>query len=414
MIAEAGNKIKPDFIKVRSDFPILSRKVNAYPLVYLDNAATSQKPQVVIDTINDYYTSYNSNIHRGAHYLANLATAKYEEVREYIARRLNADTSEIIFTSGTTDALNLLAGILGNAVIKKGDEIILSTMEHHSNIVPWQMMAERTGAIIKVIPVLEDGNLDIDVYSKLLNERTKLVSVVHISNALGTVNPVKQMAAKAHQYGALFVLDAAQSAAHLPLDVNDLDCDFMAFSAHKICGPTGTGVLFGKSVLLEQLPPYRGGGEMIDRVSFSGTTYNKLPYKYEAGTPDIAGVIAFGAALRYIDQFEAESLYAHEKQLHQLMEQELNKIEGLRIIGNAAEKSSLTSFIVEDIHPFDIGSLLDQMGIAVRTGHHCTQPLMERFGLIGTVRASIAFYNNEEDIMQFIGALNKSLKMLRG
>ncbi len=413
MIAEAGHKTSTDFMKVRDDFPILKTKVNGFPLVYLDNAASSQKPQQVIDSISNYYSNFNANIHRGAHHLANLATEMFESVREKLALRIGASKHEVIFSSGTTDSINLVATVIGHSMINAGDEIILSEMEHHSNIVPWQMMAERQGAVIRVIPVLDNGTLDIDAYRKLLNEKTKVVSVVHISNSLGTLNPVKEMARMAHEYGALFMMDAAQSAAHMNLNVQDLDCDLMAFSAHKMCGPTGTGVLYGKEKWLEFFPPFRGGGEMIEQVSFRGTTFNTLPHKFEAGTPDIAGVIAFGAALDYLDSIGMETIAARENELHLMQEQRLLEIDGLRMIGTAKQKSSLSSFVIEGLHPFDIGSLIDQMGIAVRTGHHCTQPLMDRFKVNGTVRASLAFYNNEEDVERFIEALKKANSMLR-
>jgi cysteine desulfurase/selenocysteine lyase len=400
--------------KVRKDFPILQQQVNGHPLVYLDNAATAQKPKRVITALEAYYSGYNSNIHRGVHYLASKATEAFEGARNRIAEFIGTnDPGEIIFTSGTTEGINLVASSWGRASLRAGDEILLSGMEHHSNIVPWQLLAEQTGATIKVIPVSQDGSLPMDSFRSLLSERCKVLAITQLSNALGTVNPVKEMVKEAHAAGAVVLVDAAQSAPHLLLDVKDLECDFLVFSGHKLCGPTGTGVLYGRRQLLESMPPYKGGGEMIAEVTFNGSTWNELPWKFEAGTPNIGGVIALGEAVAYLQDLGMEEIAAREHELHLYQEERLRGFSGLRILGEAPVKGSLSSFVVDSVHPFDIGSLLDQMGIAVRTGHHCTQPLMRQFGIPGTVRSSLSFYNTREDVDRFITALGKALKMLR-
>lgn len=402
-----------DLQAIRSQFPILSRTVNDKPLVYLDNAATSQKPQCVIDALSDYYGRYNANIHRGIHTLAEEATLAYEAtrfaVREFIGA---ASEEEIIFSRGTTEGINLVAYTWGRQHIKAGDEILISGMEHHSNIVPWQILCQEKNAVLKVIPVSDEGELSMEDYKSLLTEKTKLVSIVQVSNALGTVNPVKEMIDAAHAVGAKVLVDGAQSAVHLDIDVQVLDCDFFAFSGHKVYAPTGIGVLYGKKELLESMPVFHGGGEMIKEVTFEQTTYNDLPYKYEAGTPNIADTIALKTALDYIQNIGKATIRKHENELLAYATAALESIPGLRIIGKAKEKVSLVSFIVKDIHPQDIGILLDNLGIAVRTGHHCTQPLMKRFGIPGTVRASFALYNTKEEIDILIAGMHKSIKML--
>jgi len=403
-----------DIQAIRKQFPILHQQVNGKPLVYLDNAATSQKPQSVINALTAYYEGYNANIHRGAHYLAAKATDIYEQTRHKIAQFLNAPSpDEIIFTRGTTEGINLVASTFGRKMIQKGDEIIISTMEHHSNIVPWQMLCEEKGAVLKVIPITDSGELILEEYEKLLSEKTKLVSIVHISNALGTINPVKEMIQKAHQFGAKVFVDGAQGAVHLDIDVQDLDCDFYAFSGHKVYAPTGIGALYGKRGILEAIPPYHGGGEMIKEVTFEKTTYNDLPFKFEAGTPNIADVIAFGTALDFVADLGKNNIAAHEQQLLEYGTQKIQEIEGLRIIGTAKHKASVISFVFDDIHHSDVGTLLDNQGIAVRTGHHCTQPLMKRLGLSGTTRASFAVYNTFEEVDAFIAGLQKVVKMMR-
>jgi cysteine desulfurase/selenocysteine lyase len=403
-----------DIQAIRKQFPILHQQVNGKPLVYLDNAATSQKPQSVINALTAYYEGYNANIHRGAHYLAAKATDIYEQTRHKIAQFLNAPSSdEIIFTRGTTEGINLVAGTFGRKMIQKGDEIIISAMEHHSNIVPWQMLCEEKGAVLKVIPITENGELILEEYEKLLSEKTKLVSIVHISNALGTINPVKEIIQKAHKVGAKVLVDGAQGAVHLDIDVQDLDCDFYAFSGHKVYAPTGIGALYGKRTILEAIPPYHGGGEMIKEVTFEKTTYNDLPFKFEAGTPNIADVIAFGTALDFVADLGKNNIAAHEQQLLEYGTQKIQEIEGLRIIGTAKHKASVISFVFDDIHHSDVGTLLDNQGIAVRTGHHCTQPLMKRLGLSGTTRASFAVYNTFEEIDALVAGLQKVVKMMR-
>ncbi|SHF32884.1 cysteine desulfurase [Pedobacter caeni] len=402
-----------DLQAIRSQFPILSRTINDKPLVYLDNAATSQKPRCVIDTLSDYYGRYNANIHRGIHTLAEEATLAYEATRftaqEFIGA---ASAEEIIFSRGTTEGINLVAYTWGRQHISAGDEILISGMEHHSNIVPWQILCQEKNAVLKVIPVTDEGELSMEVYKSLLSEKTKLVSIVQVSNALGTVNPVKEMIDAAHAVGAKVLVDGAQSAVHLDIDVQDLDCDFFAFSGHKVYAPTGIGVLYGKKELLESMPVFHGGGEMIKEVSFEETTYNDLPYKYEAGTPNIADTIALKTALDFIQNIGKATIRKHENELLAYATTQLESIPGLRIIGKAKEKVSLVSFVVKGIHPQDIGILLDNLGIAVRTGHHCTQPLMKRFGIPGTVRASFAMYNTKEEIDILIAGMHKSIKML--
>ncbi|WP_339835235.1 cysteine desulfurase [uncultured Maribacter sp.] len=401
-----------DIKKIREDFPILKRQVNGKPLVYLDNAATSQTPQQVIDAIVDYYQNYNANIHRGVHTLSQEATDKYEQARLKIQKHFNAAKShEIIFTSGTTHSINLVANGF-SALIKKGDEVLVSAMEHHSNIVPWQMLCERTGAILKVIPMNQEGELRMDVYEQLLNDKTKLVFCNHISNALGTINPIEEIIKKAHKVGAAVLIDGAQAAPHLVADVQALDVDFYTCSAHKICGPTGVGMLYGKEEWLNKLPPYQGGGEMIAEVTFEKTTYAGLPHKFEAGTPNICGGIAFGAALDYINSIGFENIAKYEHELLLYATQELLKIEGLKIYGTAKNKTSVISFNIDGIHPYDIGSILDKLGIAVRTGHHCAQPIMDFYKIPGTVRASFAFYNTIEEVDVLVAGVLKAKSML--
>ncbi|WP_288882335.1 cysteine desulfurase [Pedobacter panaciterrae] len=400
-------------LDLRQQFPILNRMVKGKPLVYFDNAATSQKPQVVIDALTHYYTHYNANIHRGIHTLAEEATMAYEATRRTAQEFIGAvSEEEIIFTRGTTEGINLVAYTWGRQNIGTGDEIIISGMEHHSNIVPWQILCEEKGAVLKVIPVNDNGELVMESYKALLNSKTKLVSVVHVSNSLGTVNPIKEIIEAAHQVGAKVLIDGAQSAVHLDINVHEMDCDFFAFSGHKVYGPTGVGVLYGKKELLESMPVFQGGGEMIKEVTFEKTTYNDLPYKYEAGTPNIADTIALKAALDFIKETGKATIRAHEEELLACATAQFQAIPGLKIIGNAKEKVSLISFIIKGVHPQDVGVLLDNQGIAVRTGHHCTQPLMARFGIPGTIRASFALYNQKEEIDALITGLHKTIKML--
>lgn len=402
-----------DLQTIRSQFPILSRTVKGKPLVYLDNAATSQKPQCVIDALSDYYGRYNANIHRGIHTLAEEATLAYEATRFAVQEFIGAASAEeIIFSRGTTEGINLVAYTWGRQHIQAGDEILISGMEHHSNIVPWQILCQEKNAVLKVIPVTDEGELSMEVYKSLLSDKTKLVSIVQVSNSLGTVNPVTEMIDAAHAVGAKVLIDGAQSAVHLDIDVQAMDCDFFSFSGHKVYAPTGIGVLYGKKELLESMPVFHGGGEMIKEVTFEKTTYNDLPYKYEAGTPNIADTIALKTALDYLKNIGKAAIRKHENELLTYATAELENIPGLRIIGKAREKVSLVSFIVEGIHPQDIGILLDNLGIAVRTGHHCTQPLMKRFGIPGTVRASFALYNTKEEIDILIAGMHKSIKML--
>jgi cysteine desulfurase / selenocysteine lyase len=402
-----------DVYAIRAHFPILNREVKGRPLVYLDNAATSQKPQAVIDALMNYYTGYNANIHRGIHTLAEEATAAYEATRDAVKEFIHASSREqIIFTRGTTESINLVAYTWGRQNINKGDEIIISSLEHHSNIVPWQILCEEKDAILKVIPLNDKGELVMDEYEKLLSDRTKLVSVAHVSNALGTINPVKQVIRLAHAKNAVVLIDGAQSTVHLDIDVQEMDCDFFAFSSHKLYGPTGVGVLYGKQHLLESMPVFQGGGEMIKEVSFKKTTYNDLPYKYEAGTPNIADTIALKAAFDFTKEIGKEKIRQHENELLRYATEQLKQVPGLKIIGEAREKISVISFVIDKIHPQDIGILLDNRGIAVRTGHHCTQPLMECFNIPGTVRASFAMYNTKEEVDELVQGLEKVIKLL--
>ncbi len=399
--------------EIREDFPALRQTVYGKNLIYFDNGATSQKPQMVIDAINKYYSKDNANIHRGVHHLSQKATTEYEAARTIIANYLNAGAAhEIIFTKGTTDGINLVASSFGT-LLKAGDEIIISAMEHHSNIVPWQMLCERVGCILKVIPISKKGELLIEEYEKLLNNNTKLVSITHISNTLGTINPIKKIIQKAHEVGAKVLVDGAQSIQHTRVDVKELDCDFFVFSGHKVFGPTGIGVLYGKEAILNKMPPYQGGGDMILKVTFERTTYNELPFKFEAGTPHIAGAICLGKAFEYLQQFDLKDIEKHELELADYAKDLLLTFEGLHLIGDAKNKTSVVSFIVDGIHPFDLGTILDKQGIAVRTGHHCTQPLMDFYKIPGTVRASFAFYNTKEEIDAFIKALEKGISMLK-
>ncbi|WP_332732873.1 cysteine desulfurase [Flavihumibacter sp.] len=402
-----------DVDAVRKQFPVLSREVKGHPLVYFDNAATTQKPAEVIHGLINYYSHTNANIHRGIHTLAEEATAAYEATRHLVMQFLNASSiEEIIFTRGVTESINLVAYSWGRQQIKAGDEIIISTMEHHSNIVPWQILCEEKGAVLKVIPINDAGELLLEEYEKLLSPKTRLVSIVHVSNALGTVNPVKQVIEMAHKNGALVLIDGAQSAAHIPIDVQDLDADFYTFSGHKIYGPTGIGVLYGKKAILENMPPFQGGGEMIREVRFEKTTYNDLPYKFEAGTPNIADTVALRDAIHFIQHYGKENIAAWEDELLLYATDKLQAIPGLKIIGEAKEKISLVSFVIDGIHPQDIGIMLDNRGIAVRTGHHCTQPLMNRFGIPGTIRASFAIYNTKEEIDSMMAALENAIRKL--
>lgn len=398
--------------EIRATFPVLHQEVNGKPLIYFDNAATTQKPQSVLDALTGYYQHDNSNIHRGAHTLADRATRHYEETREGVKKFINANESaEVIFTKGTTESINLVASSYGRKFITKGDEIIISTLEHHSNIVPWQMLCEEKEATLKVIPINDKGEILLDEFEYMLSDKTKFVSIVHVSNALGTINPVKEIIKKSHQIGAKVLLDGAQSTNHLDIDVQDLDCDFLAFSAHKLYGPTGLGILYGKRNLLEIMPPYQGGGEMIKEVTFAKTTYNEIPFKFEAGTPNIADVIAFQKALDFISALGKSNIKRHEDELLDHANNSFGQIKGFVPIGKAAEKVSVLSFNINGMHPFDVGVMLDANGIAVRTGHHCTQPLMQRLGLEGTVRASFSVYNTRSEIDQMAVILGKIAKI---
>lgn len=402
-----------DVNEIRKDFPILSREVNGKTLVYLDNGATAQKPKSVIDAIVGYYSNENANIHRGVHTLSQDATTAYEEARQKVQKWINAEhLEEVIFTKGTTDGINLIAQAFGRANIQAGDEVIISEMEHHSNIVPWQMICDEKQATLKVIPINDDGELQIEAYKTLLSEKTKLVATVHISNSLGTINPIKEITHLAHQVGAKVLVDGAQQVAHAAPNVRGLDVDFYVFGLHKMFGPTGIGILYGKKDILESIPPYQGGGDMIKTVTFEKTTYNELPHKFEAGTPNISAGIAISRTLDYINALDWEAIHEHEKELLDYATRELKKVEGLRIIGEAKQKASVISFVVAGIHAYDIGVIIDKMGIAVRTGHHCTQPLMNRFNILGTVRASFAFYNTKEEVDLLINALKRAIKML--
>jgi cysteine desulfurase/selenocysteine lyase len=394
-----GNGKTFDVHTVRSDFPVLQRSVNGHPLVYLDSASSTQKPQIVMDTINRFYAKDYSNVHRGVHHLSQRATDIYEEARRTVQRFLNArQEEEIVFVRGTTEAINLVAQTFGRRELQEGDEVIVSAMEHHANIVPWQMICQERGAVLRVIPMNDHGELDMDAYADLLGEKTKMVALVHVSNALGTVNPVKEMIRLAHARDIPVLVDGAQSAQHLPIDVQDLDCDFLTLSGHKMYGPTGIGVLYGKKDLLDGMPPYQGGGDMILSVTFEKTTYNEVPFKFEAGTPNIAGAIGFAAALDYFRRFDIDQVMAHEKDLLEYATERLTAIDALRVIGTADDKASVLSFTLCAVHPHDIGTILDQHGIAVRAGHHCAQPVMQRFGIPATARASFAFYNTRDDV----------------
>ena len=406
------NKIMLDIQKIRADFPILSQKVNGKPLVYFDNGATSQKPQVVIDAIEKYYSEYNANIHRGVHTLSQLATDAYEVARNTIQYHINAKYNhEIIFTSGTTFGLNLVANGFAS-IIKSGDEVMVSALEHHSNIVPWQFLCEKTGAKLVVIPMNEKGELEITQFDNLISDKTKIVAVNHISNALGTINPIEYIIKKAHEKGAAVVIDGAQATPHLKPDVQALDCDFYVFSGHKICGPTGVGVLYGKEEWLRKLPPYQGGGEMIAEVTFEKTTYADLPHKFEAGTPNIEGGIVLGTAIDYMNSIGFDAIASYENELLAYGTKRLKEIEGLTIYGTSENKASVISFNIDGIHPYDIGTIIDKLGIAVRTGHHCAQPIMQYFNIPGTIRASFAFYNTKEEIDIFVEAVKKAQQML--
>ena len=402
-----------DITTIRTDFPILSRKVNGQDLVYLDNAATSQTPTQVIDVIADYYQSYNANIHRGVHTLSQEATDKFEQARQSIQTHFNIRNShELIFTSGTTHSINLVAFGFGT-LLDPSDEVIVSALEHHANIVPWQMMCERSGAILRVIPMTDDGTLDMHAYNDLLNKKTKLVFVNHVSNALGTINPIEEIIDNAHKVGAAVLVDGAQACGHIKPDLQKLDVDFYTVSAHKLCGPTGIGMLYGKEKWLNKLPPYQGGGEMIDEVTFEKTTYADLPHKFEAGTPNICGGIAFGAALDYMNAIGFEAIGSYEDELLQYATEQLTQIEGLRIYGDNKQKTAVISFNIDSIHPYDVGTLLDKMGIAVRTGHHCAQPIMDYYNIPGTIRASFAFYNTKDEVDTFVNGVQRAVAMLR-
>ena len=397
---------------VRKDFPILEREVYKRPLVYLDNAATTQKPRCVVEAITDEYYSVNANVHRGVHFLSQQATDLHEAARERVCNFINArSTSEIVFTRGTTESLNLVATSFGEAFLHEGDEVILTVMEHHSNIVPWQLLRDRKGIVLRVVPMNDEGVLDLDAYERLFTSRTKLVCAAHVSNVLGTVNPVKQMAEVAHAHGAKFLVDGAQSVPHFKVNVQELNCDFLVFSGHKVYGPTGIGVLYGREELLEQMPPYQGGGEMIARVTFDKTTYERLPFKFEAGTPDYVGSHALAVALDYVDRLGMDNIQAHEHELTQYAMEQMGLIPGMRLYGTASGKDAVVSFNVGDIHPLDLGTLLDRLGIAIRTGHHCAQPLMERCGVEGMARASFALYNTREEVDALVAGIDRVRKM---
>lgn len=401
-----------DIQKIRADFPILSQTVNGKPLVYFDNGATSQKPQVVIDAEVKYYNEINANIHRGVHTLSQLATDAYEIARGKVKDHINAKHAhEVLFTSGTTHGINLVANGFAS-ILKPGDEVVVSSLEHHSNIVPWQMLCEKTGAVLRVIPIDDNGELIIAEFDKLLSDKTRIVTVNHISNALGVINPIKYIIDKAHAVGAAVLIDGAQAVPHLKPDVQELDCDFYAFSGHKMCGPTGTGILYGKEAWLNKLPPYQGGGEMIKEVTFEKTTYADLPHKFEAGTPNIAGGIVLGTAIDYLNEIGFDKIHEYENELLEHATKRLNEIEGIRIYGNTKNKASVVSFNIDGIHPYDVGSIIDKLGIAVRTGHHCAQPIMNFFCIPGTIRASFSFYNTKEEIDAMVDAVKKAQTML--
>jgi len=396
-----------DVAALRAQFPILDQQVNGKPLVYLDNGATTQKPEAVLNVLEQYYRTVNSNVHRGAHHLSDLATGQFEGARETVARFLNASRDEILWTKGTTESINIVAQCIGRERLQPGDEVLISTSEHHANIVPWQQACLATGAILKVIPLREDCSLDLDAFGTLLTERTKILAIGHASNALGTLNPVQQMVARAREMGAITLIDGAQAVAHFPVDVQELDVDFYAFSGHKLFGPTGIGVLYGRRELLEAMPPYQTGGEMIETVSFEKSTWNQLPYKFEAGTPNIAGAIGLAAAIDWFNQQDRQALEAHENALLARATEKAEAFDGLKIIGTAANKVSVLSFLLEGAHPADVGMLLDKQGVAVRTGHHCTMPLMDSLGIPGTVRASFSIYNTLDEVDRLFEALEK-------
>ena len=408
-----GTKKQFNVREIREQFPALRQLIYNKNLIYFDNGATSQKPQVVLDAINTYYSKDNANIHRGVHYMSQKATTEYETARKTIQTYLHAKKSEeIIFTKGTTDGINLVASSYGE-LLSAGDEILITAMEHHSNIVPWQMLCERKNLTLRVAPINKKGELILEEFDKLLSTKTKLVALTHISNTLGTINPVKELIQKAHAVGAKVLVDGAQSIQHMPIDVIDMDCDFFVFSGHKVFGPTGIGVLYGKEALLDKMPPYQGGGDMIAKVTFERTTYNELPFKFEAGTPHIAGGICLGKAFEFLSTIDMVAVQQYEKELAEYAQDLLDTFEGMRIIGEAKKKTSVVSFVMDGIHPFDIGTLLDKQGIAVRTGHHCTQPLMDFYGIPGTVRASFAFYNTRQEVDTFIAAVERSINMLK-
>jgi len=406
--------MKPfDINAIRADFPILHREVNGKPLVYLDNGATSQKPNQVIDAVSNYYKSYNANIHRGVHELSQQATNAYEQAREQVAKFIHArESAEIVFTRGTTEGINLITQTWGRNYLKEGDEIVVTAMEHHANIVPWQMVCEETGAVLRVIPINDDGTLILEEARKLIGARTRMLSVMHVSNALGTINPVDELLAMAREVGAMTLIDGAQAVPHFAVDVQALDCDFYVFSSHKMLGPSGIGVLYGKKTLLEQIPPFQGGGDMIKTVRFSGTEYADVPLKFEAGTPNIEGAIGLMSAIAYWNELDHMALAAHEEQLLRTATEKLGAIQGMRIIGTAPRKVPVISFLIDKLHPYDVGFILDKQGIAVRTGHHCAQPLMERYGIPGTIRASFAFYNTVEEIDRLVHAVERARTML--
>jgi cysteine desulfurase/selenocysteine lyase len=403
-----------DIEKIRSQFPVLNQKVNGKPLIYFDNAATNQKPQQVIDALVNYYQGYNANIHRGIHTLAEKATKTYEETRRAMQKFVNAQhVEEIIFTRGVTESINLVAASYGRPFLNQGDEVVISGLEHHSNIVPWQIVCQEKKSSLKIIPITDKGEVDLAAYRKLLSANTKIVAVNHASNSLGTINPIKEIIGLAHKVGAVVLIDGAQAAAHLPIDVQDLDCDFYCISSHKMYGPTGTGILYGKKNLLEKMPPYMGGGEMIKEVTFEKTTYNELPYKFEAGTPNIADVIALNEAVNFINSIGKELIAEHENELLEYATEKLAAVPGLKLVGTAKEKVAVQSFVIDGIHHFDVGQMLDARGIAVRTGHHCTQPLMECFGIEGTVRSSFSIYNTKAEIDELIDGLKRIVNFMK-
>jgi len=412
--APVSDPVPLDIDSVRGDFPVLDQSVNGKPLVYLDNGATTQKPRSVIEAVSHYYCCDNANVHRGVHTLSERATSAYENARDKTRAFINAaSVREIIFTRGTTESINLMAQSYGRPALGNGDEILITEMEHHSNIVPWQLLCEQTGAVLRVAPINDAGELIVDEYLRLLNDKTRIVGIVHVSNALGTINPVADLIAAAHDAGAVVIVDGAQASAHVPIDVRALDCDFYALSSHKVFGPTGVGVLYGREALLDAMPPYQGGGDMIEYVTFEQTTYNELPYKFEAGTPNIAGVVGFGAALDYVERIGLDTIRLHENDVFAYATRRFSELDGGRIIGTASNKCSVLSFLLADTHPSDIGTILDNMGLAIRTGHHCAMPVMQHFGVPGTARASFAMYNHRSDVDALIEGLQVAGRMLR-